>query len=258
MIRIASIDNLSARAYRLCTPDFDHSLRFESPARVAARMSAGHCDAALLPVAALRGLRGSVAFAGDFGIACTGPVRSVQLFSLLPLSDLLIAQRPIYATSKSTTSVELFKMLCQRQYRMEPNLSPSYGSASAHLLIGDAAFEFAQRHGANPNNVDLGGWWLAQTGLPFVYARWVVASTLEASRKAAVVAWLEACAERMATPEGRDALLHGLDHAPEDRLALQVYYQHLRNRLSVSDLSGQSCFLQLLESAPHARTAPVA
>lgn len=258
MIRIASIDNLSARTYRLCAPDFDHSLRFESPARVANLMSAGHCDAALLPVAALRELGGSVMFAGDFGIACTGPVRSVQLFSAMPLSAILMANRPIYATSKSRTSVELFKLLCQRQYGILPNLTSSYGAASARLLIGDAAFEFAQRHGGSPNNVDLGGWWLAQTGLPFVYARWVVSSTLEASRKAAVVAWLEACAGFAATPEGRQALLRGLEYAPEDLLALQVYYQHLRPRLSVSDLSGQSCFLQLMESTSHVRTAPVA
>lgn len=258
MIRIASIDNLSARTYRLCTPDFEHSLRFESPARVAALMSAGHCDAALLPVAALRELGNSVVPAGDFGIACTGSVRSVQLFSRLPLSEILRANGPIYATSKSRTSVELFKLLCQREYGILPNLTSSYSAASAHLLIGDAAFEFAQRHGGSPNNVDLGGWWLSQTGLPFVYARWVVSSSLGASRKAAVVAWLEACAGLAATPEGRQALPCGLNFAPEDQLALQVYYQHLRPRLSVSDLSGQSCFLQLMESTSHVRTAPVA
>ena len=258
MIRIATIDNLSARTYRLCTPHFEHSLRFESPARVSALMLSGHCDAALMPVAALRELGGSVLFAGDFGIACTGPVRSVQLFSERRLAELLTTSQPIYATTKSKTSVELFKLLCQREYGIRPNLTSSYASASAHLLIGDAAFEFAQRNGSSPNNVDLGGWWLAQTGLSFVYARWVVSSSLAACRRAAVIAWLEACAGCSATPEGRNALLRGLEFAPEDQLALQVYYQRLRVHLSVSDIAGQSCFLQLMESTSHARTAPVA
>lgn len=258
MIRIASIDNLSARTYRLCTPDFEHSLRFESPARVAAQMSAGHCDAALLPVASLPELRQSTEAAGDFGIACTGAVRSVQLFSPARLADLLTGNAPIYATPKSRTSVQLFKLLCLRQYGIEPVLTSSYATASARLLIGDAAFEWAQRQGGGPHNVDLGGWWFAQTGLPFVYARWVVSRSLGPAKKAQVIVWLAACAGAAASAEGRETLLRGVSAAPEDRLSLCVYYQRLRAHLSVSDAAAQSMFLQLLESTSHARTAPVA
>lgn len=258
MIRIASIDNLSARTYRLSTPDFDHSLRFETPARVHALMAAGHCDAALVPVATLPGLGRAVEAAGDYGIACTGPVRSVQLFSSAPLGSLLTAGEPIYATPKSRTSVALFKLLCLRQYGLAPMLTPSYGDASAHLLIGDAAFECAQRHSASQNNIDLGGWWFAQTGLPFVYARWVVSSALGASRRARVVGWLESCATIAATDAGKNALIHGLEMAPEDRLALQVYYQRLRAQLSVSDVTGQSHFLHLMEGYANVHAAPVA
>jgi predicted solute-binding protein len=258
MIRIASIDNLSARAYRLSTPDFEHSLRFETPARVHALMAAGHCDAALLPVATLPGLGHAVESAGDFGIACTGPVRSVQLFSAARLANLLADRRPIYATPKSRTSVELFKLLCLRQYGTLPVLTNCYADGTAHLLIGDAAFECAQRNGASTNNLDLGGWWFAQTGLPFVYARWVVARALDPSRKARVLDWLESCAAIAATEAGQRALVYGLEMAPEDRLALQVYYQRLRARLSVSDVTGQSHFLQLMEGYANVHAAPVA
>lgn len=258
MIRIASIDNLSARTFRLETPDFAHSLRFETPARVHALMAAGHCDAALLPVASLPVLKGAIQTAGDFGIACTGPVRSVQLFSPTAIGELLSKGAPIYVTTKSKTSVALFDLLCRREHGESPNLTSSYSDASARLLIGDAAFEFAQRHGTGTHNIDLGGWWLAQTGLPFVFARWVVSNSLGASRKAQVVAWLERCATAVATEMGRESLLDGLDYAPEDRLALQVYYQRLRAHLSISDIAGQACFLQLLERSSHARTAPVA
>lgn len=258
MIRIASIDNLSARTYRLCTPDFEHSLRFETPARVHALMAAGGCDAALLPVASLPELDDGVELLGDFGIACTGPVRSVQLFSPSRLSDLLAAGEAIYATPKSKTSVELFTLLCRRQYGIAPVLTPNYRAARAHLLIGDAAFECAQRQGANPHNVDLGGWWYTQTGLPFVFARWVVRPALEEAKKVRLLAWLASCADRAATPQGREALLQGLAVAPEDQLSLQVYYQRLRAHLSVSDVAGQSHFLQLMEGFAHVHAAPVA
>ncbi len=258
MIRIASIDNLSARTYRLSTPDFEHSLRFETPARVHALMAAAHCDAALVPVAMLPDLGHAVVSAGNFGIACTGPVRSVQLFSAVPLANLLAERRPIYATPKSRTSVALFKLLCLRQFGALPMLTSCYADGAAHLLIGDAAFECAQRQGGNPNNVDLGGWWLAQTGLPFVYARWVVSSALDAPSKARVLRWLESCAATAATEAGRNELVQGLEMAPEDRLALQVYYQRLRAQLSVSDVTGQSHFLQLMEGYANVHAAPVA
>ena len=258
MIHIASIDNLSARTYRLCEPDFEHSLRYETPAQVHALMAAECCDAALLPVASLPELGDQVAPLGDFGIACTGPVRSVQLFSAARLSELLAAGHPIYATPKSKTSVQLFTLLCLRQYGAAPVLTSTYRAARAHLLIGDAAFECAQRHGASPHNVDLGSWWFTQTGLPFVFARWVVRPSLEESKKARVLAWLESCAERAATAQGRAALLHGLPIAPEDQLSLQVYYQRLRAHLSISDAAGQSHFLKLMEGFAHVHAAPVA
>lgn len=258
MIRIATIDNLSARTYRLCAPDFEHSLRFETPARVHSLMAVGGCDAALLPVASLPELGKRVEPLGDFGIACTGPVRSVQLFSPVRLSDMLASGEAIYATPKSKTSVQLLTLLCRRHYGVAPVLTPNYRAARAHLLIGDAAFECAQRAGGNPHNVDLGGWWFTQTGLPFVFARWVVRPSLEEGKKARVLAWLESCADRAATPLGRDALFHGLPLAPEDQLSLQVYYQRIRARLSVSDVAGQSHFLQLMEGFTHVHAAPVA
>lgn len=258
MIRIASIDNLSARAYRLSAPDFDHSLRFETPARVNALMAAGHCDVALVPVAALPVLGRTVEAVGEFGIACTGPVRSVQLFSEVRVAGLLAAGRPIYATPKSRTSVELFKILCLRQYGKLPTLTSSYAEGAAHLLIGDAAFEYAQRNGSGPHNIDLGGWWFAQTGLPFVYARWVVSTALDKSRKAHVLDWLASCADKAATEAGQEALVQGLEMAPEDRLALQIYYQRLRARLFVSDVAAQFRFLHLMEGYANVHAAPVA
>lgn len=258
MIRIASIDNLSGRAFRLNAPGFDHSIRFETPARVHALMTAGHCDAALLPVATLPGLSRVIEPAGDFGIACTGTVHSVQLFSSAPLGSILLEGGSIYATPKSRTSVELLKLLCLREYGTAPNFTPAYRDAEARLLIGDAAFEYAQRHGNGPDNMDLGAWWFAQTGLPFVYARWVVSRSLSDERKGQIVAWLEGCATAAASSEGRQVLVEGFDVAPEDRLAIELYYQRLRTRLSVSDIAGQSCFLQLLEGYAHVRTAPVA
>ena len=258
MMRILSIDNLSARAYRLCTPEFPHTLRFESPARVHALMAAGQCDAALLPVASLAAFSDVADTAGSFGIACTGPVRSVQLFTQTPLVALLQARQPIYATPKSRTSVQLFTILCEQHYGGRPHFTSSYTGAAGHLLIGDAAFEYALRTAGGQHHVDLGAWWLAHTGLPFVFARWVIARSAGAPETTALLRWLDACAEWSATPAGIAELARRAGTAPRDHGALVTYYQQLRTRLSEADLAGQSLFQQLMEGHSHALAAPVA
>jgi len=257
MLHIASIDNLSGAAYRLCTPDFDHSLRFETPARICALLAGGHCDAALMPVACLPALRGRVVPLGAYGIACRGPVRSVQLFSKIPVETLLRDQRPIYTTPKSRTSVELLRVLCRQVYGIEPARTTAYPRAAAHLLIGDAAYEYACNHEASEHDIDLGEWWWAHTGHPFVFARWVAAPTLSGSAGRELATWLEACAARVHSPGGTAELAtHDIDAIAT--AARQHYYDRLQFRLDDDALAGLDQFLQLMESTSYESSARIA
>jgi chorismate dehydratase len=254
MLRIVSIDNLSAAPYRLSTPDFDHSLRFETPARVHELVADGHCDAALLPVASIPVAGDRINTLGSYGIACRGAVRSVQLFSEIPLETLLRDRLPIYATPKSRTSVALLELLCWHQYGVSPVLTKSYPDAMAHLLIGDAAFECAHTKSNSGHCVDLSAWWHAQTGFPFVFARWVVSSSLEELDRARLLAWLECCVMRAASPEGIEIL----SSSRGDANTYQGYYKRLRTRLGEDDLAGLHHFLQLMESTSYGTTALIA
>lgn len=257
MLRIASIDNLSAAAYRLSTPACDHSLRYESPARVFEFMADGVVDAALLPAAGLTELDRHIEPLGNFGIACNGTVQSVQLFSSIPLEVLLQERRPIYATPKSRTSIRLLELLCERKYGMRPVLTTSYPRGDAHLLIGDAAFECAHSLGSLPFNIDLGAWWKNHTGLPFVYARWVVSRSAEPGKRAALLAWLDTCASRADSTEGMLHMAGGGWNEPMDPTR-SAYYQHVHPRLTDSDLAGLRLFLELMEGDEYERAARIA
>ena len=257
MLRILSIDNLSGAPYRLATPDFDHSLRLETPTRIHDLVAGGHFDAALLPVASLPALGGGVAPLGEYGIACRGPVQSVQLFSSLPLEALLRDGLPVYATPKSRTSVELLRVLCRRVYGVSPALTFLYPRAAAHLLIGDAAYEFAHTHGGEDFNVDLGGWWLSHTGLPFVFARWVVSPSLGGRDRARLAEWLERCADRAESPAGL-AEMAACEADPGAAAARHFYYERLRARLDEEALAGLDLFLELMESTRHEYSARIA
>jgi len=118
----------------------------------------------------------------DFSISSQGPVESVLLFSRVPLEEL--HQRPLLLSSDSETSVALIKIIFS-QYGVEPlymrgkvpeSEKESFGfnnEFAAMLVIGDMAL---QLHGQSPYPYvyDLGEEWQKITGLPFVFALWIV------------------------------------------------------------------------------------
>ncbi len=120
-------------------------------------------------------------------ISSIGAVKSVLLFSRIPIEGL--DNHAIGLTAESDTSVNLLRIIMTRGYgfanRFERTALPlreALGSFSALLLIGDAAL----RERMNSQDLyvyDLGEMWRELTGLPFVFALWIV--TREAAEKKA-------------------------------------------------------------------------
>lgn len=114
----------------------------------------------------------------DLSISATGPVRSVLLFSKLPIEQLDAAT--IGLTNESDTSVALLKILLIQYFgitnhfvRTDMMPHDPENPFAALLLIGDQAM----RESMNVSGYhvyDLGELWFRFTGLPFVYALWVV------------------------------------------------------------------------------------
>jgi len=108
-----------------------------------------------------------------FAIACHGPVYSV----ILAHQDNLEDMQEIAVDTASCTSVNLLRVLLDL-WGLRPKLVPwadyaNAGAARNFLLIGNPAIQF--RRQAHPHRVlDLGSAWWALTGLPFVFAVWVL------------------------------------------------------------------------------------
>lgn len=115
----------------------------------------------------------------DLSISCRGPVQSVLLLSRVPISSL--GGRTILTTSHSHTSVALLRMLLTMRLGVDAIFrSGSCGEALteeeppvAMLVIGDEALRLRE-HRLYPFRLDLGEAWFAWTGLPFVFALWVI------------------------------------------------------------------------------------
>jgi chorismate dehydratase len=111
-------------------------------------------------------------------ISSIGAVKSVLLFSRLPIEKL--DNHAIGLTSESDTSINLLKIILWKGYgfvndfqRSTLPLHEALSTFSALLLIGDAAL----REGMLSQGLyvyDLGELWYGLTGLPFVFALWIV------------------------------------------------------------------------------------
>lgn len=161
----------------------DFALTIDVPSRLALLLSRGEIDVGLISI--IEYFRANPSHASysilpDISIASHASVRSIQLFSRVPIHEI---QR-IGLDTNSRSSVALLKILLTKKYKISPAFTtcrPTINPKTAlHnrqdvpfdavLLIGDPAL----RHlGSTAYSIDLGEAWYKLTGLPFVYACWV-------------------------------------------------------------------------------------
>jgi len=131
-------------------------------------------------------------FIDGISISSRGPVGSIFLFSKRPVEQL--DGGTIYVTSQSATSVALLEVVLRRfygiKYSSAVSANPEASGADAFLLIGDEALIYRSRKsgfrtcGTEDASCpyeyfyDLGQVWYERTGLPFVFALWIVRNEL--------------------------------------------------------------------------------
>ncbi|MFP5212568.1 MAG: menaquinone biosynthetic enzyme MqnA/MqnD family protein [Acidobacteriota bacterium] len=199
----------------------------------------------------------------DLSISCFGPVKSVILFSRVPIADL--AGETILATAQSHTSVALLKVFFALKFGMEARFETANCSEAlsrgerpaAFLAIGDEALRLS-RHETYTHRMDLGEAWREWTGLPFVFAVWVIQRKAFEQWNGRIKAALTALADAKAW--GRFhldevcsvAALKGVLTAPE----LREYYQCLGSDLGPLEQQGLKLFYDYLQRIGEIDAAP--
>ena len=120
---------------------------------------------------------------GDMGISVKGAVRSILLYSKIPLKEL--SGSTIGVTQESATSSQLLRVILETKHDVYPrkyvNLSDK--TSSAFLLIGDQALGTHDRVPDFDYRYDLSEEWFEWHKLPFVFARWMVLKSLDTNEK---------------------------------------------------------------------------
>jgi len=191
MLRIGCVKYLNARPLIRGWPgdvDFDH------PSALCQRLANGELNVAL--VSSFEFLRNPIyRIVDNVSISSDGPVYSV----VVAHRDDISAVEQIELDPASRTAVNLLRCLLAevglkpRLKRAVPGSTPkAFGvvagslpqdgfavanlptTSNARLIIGDQAIAFRQKHAGEFQFWDLGEEWKKLTGLPFVYALWLI------------------------------------------------------------------------------------
>jgi chorismate dehydratase len=194
---------------------------------------------------------------GDFCISTIDRARSILFFSKRPFNQLDGAQ--IGVTNETSTSVRLLRALLTHAWRVRPArfTHVDWQKNDAFLLIGDEALLHRRGVKDYPHVADLGDVWHKWTGLPFVFARWMVRTTLPDADKAHLVTLLDRSLaegwthfERVVSPRAQD-----LHMTIEE---MREYLQGFRFRMTAAEHQAMGKFRQLDDAARQAEKAPAA
>lgn len=215
------------------------------PSRVARDLDAGSIDVGLIPaVEYLRGVGGEIV--PGICIGAHGAVRTVKIFSQIPLRSI----EKVSVDRGSRSSVALMNVLLGELHGLrpqieefEPRRESLFDRAPTALVIGDRA------DAIDPTGLlvtDLGALWNEVTGLPFVFAAWVLSPTLgPGPERTRLIAALHAARrrgrERLDELARREATAHGLDL----HRVTSYWREHVHYDLGSEELRGLQRFAEL-------------
>lgn len=181
-LRISAVSYINARpfVYGIENSGFlkDYSLALDIPSLCAKKIKNDQADIGLAPVAVLSELK-NYFIIPDYCIGSNGPVRTVMLYSEVPLKKI----KTIYLDYQSKTSSKLIQVLAKHWWKIHPVFVQTQNGyenkikgTSAGLIIGDRNFSLPHKF---KYAYDLSEEWKLFTGLPFIFACWIANKRLQ-------------------------------------------------------------------------------
>ncbi|GAB7538165.1 hypothetical protein BGC_43870 [Burkholderia sp. 3C] len=135
------------------------------------------------------------------------------------------------------------------EFSVSPTITENESEALAKVYIGNEAREFKVTD-EWPFVADLGAWWYRQTGLPFVFARWMVRRSIDKEIKTAALDWLAQSNVFARTDAGRQQMAC---RAVQQRLFSDIgtagkYFDKLVGSFSDAEILGEALFLKSIKS----------
>jgi chorismate dehydratase len=195
ILRIGQIDYANCFPIFNClkntNPECSYAFIKGVPSELNSMLSSGRLD--LCPSSSIEYARhpNNYLILKDLSISSIGRVKSVFLFSRFPIENL--DGKTLGVTGESATSVNLLKIALGKfckfhntYVKIENASIDALDDFPAVLLIGDTALRAGLQDMKDVHAYDLGDIWFKNTGLPFVFALWIIReeTVLKAKREA--------------------------------------------------------------------------
>jgi chorismate dehydratase len=204
----------------------------------------GEVDVGVISVAFYLKHKAELVRLGNFGILSDGPVLSVLLFSKRDLSNPHEkGVLKVYETSKSATSILLYRLILREVYRVEPLPVPTPSEAEAVLLIGNEALLERQKGGWN-YCYDLGEEWKKFTGLPMVFAVLATSVKVFDAKEEELKGYLEILDQnyRKSIHDSDTLVAKAKEMAPLEEELLYRYFQCLKYEIGEQEEKAMALF----------------
>ena len=209
-------------------------------------VESGEIDGGPVPLADCLRLEDRYSYVAGFCLAAREKSGSMFLHSRSPIAEMKGAR--IGISGASDTAVNLLRVLLAFKYDVQTQtyVTPEEPQDPPDALLLDGDPGLRRRRGVRgyPHRYDLGEEWVRWTGLPFVFARWMVRQDLEATDAALLEDTLYVGLE-----EGVDTLFHlteprtGLLMLPKD---VVEYIQGYRYFMGLSEYKSVDLFGEYL------------
>jgi len=183
-------------------------------------------------------------------IGSDGPTFTVRLYSQVPPEKI----HTVFGDTDSHTSVLLAQLILRERFNIAAPLLPLTDSPKTHpetmLLIGDKVVNAAPDPHLYPHQLDLGEQWKSLTGLPFVFAMWMMRKDHATAHPEEALALARLLAD--ARRRGADLTEDLLDrYAAEKRwprdLARKYFTEYLRYQVTPEARQGLALFFHLAQ-----------
>jgi chorismate dehydratase len=154
-------------------------VHFAVPSQLLPLMEAGTVSTALTSIVDYQQSDQELVLVPAGMIGCDGHTFTVRIFSRVPPSEI----RSLHGDTDSHTSVILGQLILRERYGVSARMLPLEAQEGIHLgggapdsilLIGDKVVNASPSPETYPYQLDLGDEWKQLTGLPFVFAMWMM------------------------------------------------------------------------------------
>jgi chorismate dehydratase len=148
------------------------------PNELTAAISEGRLQGGLIPLVDTFGLDDSMQTLSGFCVATISQAVSVKLHSKAPIEEL--SGSSIAIPNEAPTAIKLLQVLLMLKHGIMPGAYVTEDDPhDARLLAGNLGLRHRRGLRGFQDTYDLGEEWRQWTGLPFVFARWVLRNDLE-------------------------------------------------------------------------------